>query len=392
MIMMKRERSDDMDKIVYLDNGATTSLRQEVFDKMTPYFLDNYANPAGAYLIARENADAIWQARQIIGDSINASVDEIYFTSGGTESDNWAIKAVCDTMKHKGRHIITSKIEHHAVLNTCKYLERHGFEVSYIDVDKDGIVDLKQLKGMVRPDTILISIMYANNETGVIQPIDEIGKIAHDNGVIFHTDAVQAYGHIAVDVKKSGIDLLSASAHKFHGPKGTGFLYISDKLNIGAFMHGGAQERNRRAGTVNVPLVVGMGCAAKIAIDEMDSNIKKVSELRDYFFEMLKQKLPYIRLNGSFSKRLPGTLNICFGKIESELAIIMLDRKGICCSAGSACTTGATDPSHVLIAMGLSEQEARSSIRFTISDENTKSEINYTIDNVVEIINRLENF
>lgn len=374
---------------VYMDNAATTMLSKEVYEKMQPYFMGEYGNASGIYSFAQRSRKAVEDARQIIGDAINAKSSEIYFTSGGTESDNWALKAVADAMEEKGRHIITTKIEHHAILNTCGYLEKKGFRVTYLDVDSEGRINLQDLENAIENDTILISVMFANNEIGTIQPVKEIGEIAHRHGIIFHTDAVQAFGHVKVDVEAYNIDMLSASAHKFHGPKGAGFLYIRNGIKIGSYMHGGSQERHRRAGTLNVPGIVGMGEAARIAVEHMDESIKYETDLREYFIGKLKENVPHIKLNGSSSDRLPDNINVCFKYAPGESALIMLDRKEIYCSAGSACTSGAMDASHVLLAIGMSEEMAHCSIRFTISSDTTKEDIDYVVENVSQIITKL---
>ncbi|MBQ2451471.1 MAG: aminotransferase class V-fold PLP-dependent enzyme, partial [Lachnospiraceae bacterium] len=313
----------------------------------------------------------------------------IYFTAGGSESDNWAIKAVAESYKEKGKHIITTKIEHHAVLHTCEYLERQGYEVTYVGVDEYGVVKLDEIEKAIRPDTILISVMAANNEIGTIQPLKEIGELAHKHGVIFHTDAVQAYGHIPLNVDELGIDLLSASGHKFHAPKGIGFLYIRKNIRIGSFIHGGAQERARRAGTLNTPGIVGIGAAAECAKLNMEKNIEAQTSLRDYLIKRVLEEIPYSRLNGHPTKRLPGNANFCFRFIEGESMLILLDQQGICASSGSACTSGSLDPSHVLLAIGLPHEIAHGSLRLTLSEDNTKEEIDFTVEALKKIIVRL---
>ena len=332
---------------------------------------------------------AVDKARKSLADLIGAQPNEIYFTAGGSESDNWAVKAAAEAGKAKGKHIITSTIEHHAVLHTCQYLEKQGYEVTYVNVDENGMIKLEELKAAIRPDTILITIMAANNEIGTIQPLEEIGTLARENGILFHTDAVQAYGHIPLNVEELKIDLLSASGHKFHGPKGVGFLYIRKGVRIGSYIHGGAQERARRAGTLNTPGIVGMGTAAELVMDKLKENMQKETELRDYFIQRVLEEIPYSRLNGDAKRRLPGNVNFCFRFIEGESLLILLDQQGICASSGSACTSGSLDPSHVLLAIGLPHEIAHGSLRFTLSAENTKEEIDFTVDALKKIVERL---
>ena len=378
-----------MEKIIYLDNAATTKVRQEVVDAMLPYFTEQYGNPSSVYKFAGESKKAVDNARDIIAKSLNTNSQDIYFTAGGSESDNWALKATAEAYRSKGKHIITSKIEHHAILHTCNYLEKEGYEVTYIDVDENGIVKLDELEKAIREDTILISIMFANNEIGTIQPIKEIGEIAHKYNVIFHTDAVQAYGHIPIDVEDMNIDMLSASGHKLNGPKGIGFLYIKKGLKLKSFVHGGAQERRRRAGTENVTGIVGFGKAVEIAMNNMQERIDKEIALRDRLIEKVLKRVPYTRLNGDRIKRLPNNVNFSFQFIEGESLLIMLDMKGICASSGSACTSGSLDPSHVLLAIGLPHEIAHGSLRLTLSEENTEEEIDYVVDAIAEIVERL---
>ncbi|WP_448903135.1 cysteine desulfurase NifS [Eubacterium sp.] len=378
-----------MNKTIYMDNAATTRVLPEVFEEMKPYFLEQYGNPSSVYSFVNDAKKVVDQARVTISDFINAKPQEIYFTAGGSESDNWALKATAEAYANKGKHIITSKIEHHAILHTCEYLERRGFEVTYLDVDENGIVDLEQLKTSIRPDTILISIMTANNEIGTIEPIKEIGAIAKEHGILFHTDAVQAYGHIAIDVDEAHIDMLSVSGHKFNGPKGIGFLYIRTGVKIGSFIHGGAQERKRRAGTLNVPGIVGIKKATEIARNTLKERSEYETKLRDYAIDRILNEIPFTRLNGDRKKRLPNNMNFCFRFIEGESMLILLDQKGVCASSGSACTSGSLDPSHVLLAIGLPHEIAHGSIRLTISEENTKEEIDFVIDNLKQIIERL---
>lgn len=378
-----------MDKIIYLDNAATTRTSPQVVKAMLPYFTEKYGNASSIYQMGAESKQAITRSRDIIAESLHAKPEEIYFTAGGSESDNWALIAAAESYGEKGKHIITSKIEHHAILHTCQYLEKRGYEITYLDVDEDGMIKLEDLKKAIRPDTILISVMYANNEIGTIQPIAEISRIARENGILFHTDAVQAYGHVPIDVDELSIDMLSASGHKFNGPKGVGFLYIRKGVKIRAFIHGGAQERNRRAGTENVPGIVGLGAAAECAFAQMDERIEKVSKLRDYLIERIEKEIPYCRLNGDRIKRLPNNVNFSFRFIEGESLLIMLDMKGICASSGSACTSGSLDPSHVLLAIGLPHEIAHGSLRLTLSEENTMEEMDYVIDAIKGVVDRL---
>lgn len=378
-----------MDKIIYLDNAATTRTAPEAVEAMLPYFSEKYGNPSTIYLLGSDSKKAIMDTREAIAKSLNADSQEIYFTAGGTESDNWALTATAEAYSDKGKHIITSAIEHHAVLHTCQYLEKRGFEVTCVGVDENGIIRLDELKKAIRPDTILISVMFANNEIGTIQPIAEIGEIAKEKGILFHTDAVQAYGHIPIDVEKCGIHMLSASGHKLNGPKGIGFLYIKKGVKIRSFVHGGGQERSRRAGTENVPGIVGLGAAAELAFDRMEERIGKQKELRDYLIERIEKEIPYCRLNGDRERRLPNNVNFSFQFIEGESMLIMLDMKGICASSGSACTSGSLDPSHVLLAIGLPHEIAHGSLRLTLSEENTKEEMDYVVDSLKEIIEKL---
>lgn len=375
--------------MIYLDNAATTAVKPEVLEAMMPYFMENYSNPNSVYSFAQESHKVVDDARDTIAELLHAKGNEIYFTGGGSESDNWALKAAADAFSSKGKHIITSKIEHHAILHTCEFLEKHGFEVTYLDVDANGLVSPESLKTAIRPDTILVSIMFANNEIGTIEPIKELGAIAHEAGALFHTDAVQAFAHVPIDVQDMNIDMLSASGHKFHGPKGVGFLYLSNKVKIGSFVHGGAQERGRRAGTTNVPGVVGMAKAAKLAHENMEENIKKQIAVRNHLMDRISQEIPYAKLNGDPEKRLPNNVNFCFRFVEGESVLIMLDQKGICASSGSACTSGSLDPSHVLLAIGLPHEIAHGSIRMTISEETTMEDADYTVDSMKAIIDRL---
>ena len=378
-----------MSEYIYLDNAATTAVKPEVFEAMKPFFTDIYSNPSSVYSFAGKAKKAMEDAREKIAGYLGARSSEIYFTGGGSESDNWAIKGVSEAYQTKGKHIITSKIEHHAVLHTCQWLEKHGYEVTYLDVDEDGLVSLEDLENAIREDTILISIMFANNEIGTIEPIKEIGAIAKKHGVLFHTDAVQAFAHVPIDVNEMNIDMLSASGHKFHGPKGIGFMYLRNTVKLGAFIHGGAQERSRRAGTHNVPGIVGMGKAAELAFAAMDENIAKQTEIRDYMISRIEKEIPYVKVNGHRTKRLPNNVNVCFRFVEGESLLIMLDQKGICASSGSACTSGSLDPSHVLLAIGLPHEIAHGSTRLTLSEETTKEQADFVVDNLKRIVERM---
>lgn len=375
--------------MIYLDNAATTRVSAEVYEAMKPYFCEQYANPSSIYSFAGSAAKAVDEARRQSAALIGAQPNEIYFTAGGSESDNWAVRAAAEASAGKGKHIITSKIEHHAVLHTCQYLEKHGYEVTYINVDENGTIKLGELEAAIRPDTTLITIMAANNEIGTIQPLEEIGALAKKNGILFHTDAVQAYGHIPLNVDALNIDLLSASGHKFHGPKGVGFLYIRKGVRIGSLIHGGAQERARRAGTHNTPGIVGLGCAAEIAAAQMEKAAEQETALRDYLIKRVLEEIPYSRLNGHPVNRLPNNANFCFRFIEGESLLILLDQKGICASSGSACTSGSLDPSHVLLAIGLPHETAHGSLRLTLSEETTKEDIDATVEALKSIVDRL---
>lgn len=378
-----------MDQIIYLDNAATTKTSPSVLEAMLPYFSENYGNASSIYSIGAKSKEAITKSRETIAATIGAQPNEIYFTAGGTESDNWAIKAAAEAYGAKGRHIITSKIEHHAVLHTCQYLEKQGFEVSYIDVDENGILKLDQLEKAIRPDTILISVMFANNEIGTIQPVREIGQLAKKHGILFHTDAVQAYGQLPINVDELNIDMMSSSGHKICGPKGIGFLYIRKGVKIRSFIHGGAQERKRRAGTENVPGIVGYAKAAEEAVSTMAERTAGEIRLRDYLIERILKEIPYTRLNGDRTNRLPNNANFSFQFIEGESLLIMLDMEGICASSGSACTSGSLDPSHVLLAIGLPHEIAHGSLRLTLSAETTKEEIDYVVEKTKAIVERL---
>lgn len=380
-----------MTKLIYMDNSATTPVKQEVLDEMLPYFNIKYGNPSSIYSLGSTSKVAVETSREKIATTINANAKDIFFTAGGSEADNWALKGVAFANRKKGNHIITSKIEHHGILHTCEYLEKQGFKVTYIDVDEYGIVDLNQLKKSITDETILISIMFANNEIGTIQPIREIGEIAKERNILFHTDAVQAIGNIRIDVKELNIDLLSMSAHKFHGPKGIGALYIRQGVKIDSLIAGGGQERGRRAGTENVPGIVGMGKAIELAYSNFEEHNKKLITLRDSLIEKIENNIKYVRLNGHRTKRLPGNVNFCFEFIEGESLLLSLDMVGIAASSGSACTSGALDPSHVLMAIGLPHEIAHGSLRLTLGEFNTEEEVDYVVENLVTIVERLRN-
>lgn len=378
-----------MDKYIYLDNAATTKVAKEVVQEMLPYFEEYYGNPSSVYTFAGKAKSAVEKSRETIAAALGAKAEEIYFTGGGSESDNWTLKGVAEAYKDKGKHIITTKIEHHAILHTCQYLEKKGYEITYVDVDEDGVVKIDELKAAIRPDTILISVMAANNEIGTIEPLKEIGEIAKEHNVLFHTDAVQTFAHIPINVEEMNIDLLSASGHKINGPKGIGFLYIRKGVKINSFIHGGAQERNKRAGTHNVPGIVGIGKATEISLYNQEEKIRKQTELRDYLIDRVLKEIPYTRLNGHKAQRLPNNANFCFRFIEGESLLILLDQNGICGSSGSACTSGSLDPSHVLLAIGLPHEIAHGSLRLTLSEETTKEEIDFTVEKLKAIVERL---
>ncbi|HIR24497.1 MAG TPA: cysteine desulfurase NifS [Candidatus Egerieimonas faecigallinarum] len=376
--------------MIYLDNAATTKTAPEVVEAMLPYFGEIYGNPSSVYELAQTTKSAVTAAREEIASVIGARAQDIYFTAGGTEADNWAIKAAYEAYSSKGNHIITTKIEHHAVLHTCEYLEKyHGAKVTYLDVDENGLVRPEDLEAAITPETILISIMFANNEIGTIEPVSEIGRIAREHGILFHTDAVQAFGQVPIQVDEMNIDMLSSSAHKINGPKGIGFLYIRKGVKIRSFIHGGAQERKRRAGTENVPGIVGYGRAAKLAAETMEERTAKERELRDYLIGRILDEIPYVRLNGDRQRRLPNNVNVSFRFIEGESLLIMLDMEGICASSGSACTSGSLDPSHVLLAIGLPHEIAHGSLRMTLSAENTKEEMDTVVEKLKEIVEKL---
>ena len=387
-------------RFVYADNAATTPLSEIAFNAMKPWLTEHYGNPSSLYRMGREAKEAINEARRVVAKCLNVAMPvnerndyapgEILFTGGGSQADNLAIRGFMHGPSSKGRkHIITSKIEHHAVLHTCEYLEKRGFEITYLDVDENGTVKLDELKKAIRPDTILISIMFANNEIGTIQPIKEIGEIAKEHGIIFHTDAVQAYAHVPINVDEYHIDMLSVSGHKFNGPKGIGFLYIRTGLKLRSFIHGGSQERKRRGGTENVPGIVGIGKAVEIAMANLAERTAYEVELRDYLIDRVLSEVPYVRLNGHRTNRLPNNANFAFQFIEGESLLIMLDMQGICGSSGSACTSGSLDPSHVLLAIGLPHEIAHGSLRLTLSEETTKEDIDFTVDEIKKIVEKL---
>lgn len=381
-----------MEKLVYLDNAATTRTAPEVVEAMLPYFSEFYGNPSSVYDFAGKSKEAVSNARGQIAEVLGAKKEDIYFTAGGSEADNWALKAAFEAYQTKGNHIITTKIEHHAILHTCEYLEKQrGARITYLDVDENGIVRLEDLEKAITPETILISIMFANNEIGSIQPIREIGMIAREHGILFHTDAVQAFGQIPINVDECCIDMLSSSGHKINGPKGIGFLYIRKGVKIRSFVHGGAQERKRRAGTENVPGIVGYGAAAKRAADTMAERAERESKLRDYLIHRITTEIPYVKLNGHTEKRLPNNVNVSFRFVEGESLLLMLDSYGICGSSGSACTSGSLDPSHVLLAIGLPHEIAHGSLRLTLGEDTTKEDLDYTVDKLKEIVKNLRN-
>lgn len=378
-----------MERMIYLDNAATTPTAPEVIEAMLPYYEERYGNPSAIYEFGEKSKMAIDEARAYIAESIGARPQEIYFTSGGTESDNWAIKATAESLGHRGNHIITSKIEHHAVLRTCEYLEHNGYEVTYLDVDANGMVRPEVVRRAIRPTTILISIMTANNEIGTIEPIARIGMMAGRMGIRFHTDAVQAYGHLPLNVNTLHVDMLSASAHKFNGPKGVGFLYIREGKNLPPFEHGGGQERERRAGTENVPGIVGMGRAARLAHQTMAERAESEIRLRDCLIYSILKEIPLVRLNGDWKKRLPNNVNFCISYINGGSLLVMLDEDGVCASAGSACATGETEPSHVLTAIGVESELARGSLRLTLGEKTTREDIDYTVQCIKKNVEQL---
>lgn len=382
-----------MDKLIYMDNAATTSTAPEVVSAMLPFFTEYYGNPSSVYNFAQKSKMAIEDAREIIADSIGAAKsNEIYFTGGGSESDNWALKSAAFGLRDKGNHIITTKIEHHAILNTCAYLEKNGFEVTYLDVDSEGFVSLEDIENAITDKTILISVMFANNEIGTIEPVREIGEIAHKHGILFHTDAVQAMCHVPINVTEMNIDLLSASAHKFHGPKGVGFMYMKNTAKLEPFIHGGAQERARRAGTSNVPGIVGMGQAVKLALGTLDKDTHTIINMRNYIVDRILGEIPDVTFDGpeiGSLKRLPSNMHFCFKDVSGDSLLIMLDMNGICASSGSACAAGSIDPSHVLLAIGRSKDEAKGALRLSIDKDLTKEDADYAINALKAAVARL---
>lgn len=382
-----------MDKLIYMDNAATTSTAPEVVSAMLPFFTEYYGNPSSVYNFAQKSKMAIEDAREIIADSIGAAKsNEIYFTGGGSESDNWALKSAAFGLRDKGNHIITTKIEHHAILNTCAYLEKNGFEITYLDVDSEGFVSLEDVENAISDKTILISVMFANNEIGTIEPVREIGEIAHKHGILFHTDAVQAMCHVPINVTEMNIDLLSASAHKFHGPKGVGFMYMKNTAKLEPFIHGGAQERARRAGTSNVPGIVGMGQAVKLALGALDKDTHTIINMRNYIVDRILGEIPDVTFDGpeiGSLKRLPSNMHFCFKDVSGDSLLIMLDMNGICASSGSACAAGSIDPSHVLLAIGRSKDEAKGALRLSIDKDLTREDVDYVIDALKAAVARL---
>ncbi len=376
-------------KFIYLDNAATTKVDHEVFEAMKPFFEEEYGNPSSAYTFAGKTAGKVEEAREQVAKFLGASPSEIFFTGGGSESDNWAIKGIADSQSAKGKHIITTKIEHHAVLHTCEFLEKHGYEVTYLDVDETGLVDPAVFEAAIRPDTILATIMFANNEIGTIEPIAELGRIAHEHGILFHTDAVQAFGHVPINVAEMNIDMLSASGHKINGPKGVGMLYIKKGIRISSLIHGGSQEKGKRAGTTNSAGIIGFAKATELCEKKMADRIVYESKLRDHLIDRVLAEIPYTRVNGNREHRLSNNTSFCFRFIEGESLLILLDQYGICASSGSACTSGSLDPSHVLLAIGLPHEIAHGSVRLTLSEDTTMEDIDYTVDSLKEIVDRL---
>ena len=376
-------------KIRYFDNAATTRVKKEVIDKMFPYFVESYGNPSSLYTLGRTAKVGIEEARKQVANLINCDKNEIYFTSGGTESDNTALKGIMYLNKNRGKHIITTKIEHHAILNTCKTLEENGFKVTYLNVDKDGIINLEEFVNSITEDTVLISVMFANNEIGSIQPIQTIGEIAKEKGIIFHTDAVQGCGNVRIDVKEMNIGMLSLSGHKIGAPKGIGALYVSKNIEFQNLIDGGHQERDKRAGTENVPGMIGLGEACHIAKNNMDTHVNKLKELRDFYFSEIQNRISDIKINGSIEHRLPGNSNISFKGINGSELLMKLDEKGICASAGSACSSGSSMPSHVLTAIGRTSEYEEGTLRVTFGDENTKEDVEYLVENLIQIVKEI---
>ena len=395
MIIIKfvnyNERGINMEqkKLIYMDHAATTFTKKEVLDEMLPYFTEQFGNPSSIYTFARKSKSAVEAAREKVAKAIGADTDEIYFTAGGSESDNWTLKGIAFANKNKGNHIITTKIEHHAILHTCQFLERNGFKVTYLPVDENGKVRLEDVKNAITDKTILISVMFANNEIGTIEPIAEIGKLAHEKGIYFHTDAVQAVGNVKINVKEMNIDLLSMSGHKFYGPKGIGALYIRKGVKIDSLVHGGGQERQRRAGTENLPGIVGLGKAIEMATSNIDEHSAKIAKMRDRLIKGILEKIPYARINGDPTDRLPGNINVCFRFIEGESMLLLLDQAGICGSTGSACSSGSLEPSHVLLAIGLPPEIAHGSLRLTLGDANTEEDVDYVLETLPKVVKRL---
>ena len=376
-------------KLIYMDNAATTKVKPEVVEAMMPYFTELFYNPSSTYGVAGEIAQEVDKARETIADFLNCEAREVFFTGGGSESDNWAIKGIADARKDKGNHSITSKIEHHAVTHACQFLEKNGYEVTYLDVDEYGMVDPKAVESAIKSNTILITIMFANNEIGTIEPVKEIGRIAHEHGVLFHTDAVQAFGHVAIDVKEMNIDMLSASAHKINGPKGVGLMYINNSSRISNRIHGGGQERGKRAGTTNAAGIIGFGKAVEIAASTLEERREHEMRLRNHMVSRVMEEIPYTKYNGHKTERLSNNASFCFRFIEGESLLLMLDMAGICGSSGSACNSGSLDPSHVLLAIGCPHEIAHGSLRLTISEETTLEDVDYTVDKLKGIVERL---
>ena len=378
-----------MERFVYADHSATTAVRAEVLEEMLPYFSEQYGNPSTIYDLGQSNKEALERARRRVAKVLGAQESEIFFTGCSTESDNWALKGIAESYAAKGRHIVTSNVEHHAILHTCQWLEKQGCEVTYLPVDAEGKISADQLREAIRPDTILVSIMFANNEIGTVNPIAELGAVCKEKGVLFHVDAVQAVGTLPIDVKAMNIDMLSMSAHKFYGPKGVGALYVRKGIRLPSFIHGGAQESRRRAGTENVPGIVGLGKAIELACSEMEENAKRLQAMRDRLIAGIEEKIPYCRLNGSRTERLPGHVNFSFQFIEGESMLMLLNAAGICGSSGSACTSGSLDPSHVLLAIGLPHEIAHGSLRLTLGRENTEEDVDYILEKLPPIVERL---
>ena len=378
-----------MDKLVYMDNAATTGVKPEILEAMLPFYREGYGNPSSIYTLGQKAKEAIEESREKVAKALHCKPEEVFFTGGGSESDNWALKGVAEQYKDKGNHIITTKIEHHAILHTTQYLEKHGYEVTYLDVDQDGLVDPKDLEKAIKDSTILISIMFANNEIGTIEPIRECAKIAKEHKILFHTDAVQAVGNVPIDVGELGVDLLSLSGHKIHAPKGIGALYVRKGIRLPNLIHGGGQEKGKRAGTENVPGIVALGKAIELATENMEEKAKKVSALRDYIIEKIEKNIEFIHLNGSRTKRLPGNINFSFEYIEGEGLLLFLDLAGIAASSGSACTSGSLDPSHVLLAIGLPHEIAHGSLRLSINEDTTYEEADYVVEELIKSVRRL---